>query len=101
MTGRIVFAAFLVSCFSTSVLACNLDTDCDIGNKCIRQPAEQYGVCAGGLDVGNDRNRGPDKPRLDVDGVEPKSCSTNQDCGVSGVCYQEPGSVGGVCVKKR
>jgi len=101
MAFRLVLAALFASSFCAPVWACNLDSDCDLGNRCIRQPAEQYGVCAGGLDLGNDRNRGPDRPRLDVDGIEPKSCSSNQDCGVSGVCYQEAGSVGGVCVKRR
>ncbi len=98
---RMVFVALLSGWFCAPAQACTLDSDCDLGNRCIRQPAEQYGVCAGGLDLGNDRNRGPGKPRLDVDGFEARSCTSNQDCGVSGVCYQEAGNVAGVCVRRR
>ena len=97
MTVRIVLTALLTGCFSTPLWACNLDTDCDIGNKCIRQPAEQYGVCAGGLDVGNDRNRGPEKPRIDVDGAEPKSCSSNQECGTWRAVYSTGSARASTC----
>ena len=60
-----------------------------------------YGICAGGMNPGNNNDRVPVRDPLDLDRTYGNTCSFDTDCGVSNKCYKERGQIKGVCVKGR
>ena len=81
--------------------SCQFDTDCKVGSRCIKSSGSLYGVCAGGLNPGNDNDRIPFRGTLDLDGTAGNTCDVDVDCGVSNRCYKSGGSTKGVCIKRR
>lgn len=79
-------------------LACSFDTDCNVGSRCIKESGALEGICIGGLYPGNDNDRKPYKPRLDLNKKIGNTCSFNTDCGVGGRCVKSEGSIYGVCM---
>jgi hypothetical protein len=39
--------------------ACQFDTDCEPGSKCLKRAGSIYGVCVGGIAPGNSNDRQP------------------------------------------
>ncbi|MCJ7754602.1 MAG: hypothetical protein MUP13_08560 [Thermoanaerobaculales bacterium] len=46
-------------------MACQLDTDCGVGSKCLVSSGQIYGICVGGMNPGNDDDRQPVHDPLD------------------------------------
>jgi hypothetical protein len=93
--------------------ACQFDTDCDVGSKCVKSGYSMNGACVGGLNPGNandrnpvydplDLNRGSRKPSTgdargmgqDSDGTYGDTCSFDVDCGPGGQCIKGRGIYG-------
>lgn len=83
--------------FGNISFACQFDTDCRPGSKCIKDGL--YGVCVGGLNPGNKYDKKPGKFPLDIGGKYGDTCSFSTDCGPGYSCIKS-GGIYGTCMKK-
>lgn len=81
---------------STPAMACMFNTDCAPGSRCVKHGI--YGVCAGGLNPGNNNDDRPVYAPLDPNRSVGNTCQFNTDCGPGSRCYKESG-IYGVCVR--
>lgn len=81
-------------------LACQFDTDCDPGNKCLKMSGQIYGVCYGGISPGNSRDREPVYSPTDPSGSYGNTCQFDTDCGPGNRCAKPAGKIYGVCLKR-
>lgn len=95
------FLLFIFCFVPINGFACQFDTDCEVGSRCVKSSGNIYGICTGGLYPGNSNDRVPVEDPLDLDRSYGNTCSFDTDCGVSNKCYKEPGNITGVCVKGR
>ncbi len=99
---NLIFVTIL-SCFlftAQQVLACQFDTDCNPGSKCLKSSGSLYGVCAGGISPGNKNDNKPVYSPRDTNRTYGNTCSFSTDCGPGSVCVKGGGSIRGVCLKK-
>jgi hypothetical protein len=80
-------------------LGCSFDTDCQPGSRCLKAPGAIYGVCGGGLFLGNTYDRQPVYDPLDPNRTVGKTCSFDTDCGPGNRCLKESDAIYGVCVR--
>jgi len=112
----IVLVAALSFQFSTVALACQFDTDCNVGSRCEKDISSIYGVCVGGMNPGNANDRQPVYDPLDLNrgfrsgstgdargfgqdsnGTYGDTCSFDTDCGIGSRCVKENYSITGTC----
>ncbi len=82
----ITFLAFVALTPVAEALACQFDTDCSPGSKCLKSSMSLYGVCAGGLFPGNDNDRRPVRDPLDPNQKVGDTCSFDVQCGPGNKC---------------
>ncbi|PHY00810.1 MAG: hypothetical protein CK529_04855 [Rhodospirillaceae bacterium] len=51
--------AALITLFAAPVLACQFNTDCGVGSKCMKEVGKLEGICMGGMNPGNSNDRNP------------------------------------------
>src|SRR4029077_16951263 len=93
-----VFSAFFIS---TMAWACEFDTDCEVGSKCVKPTGSLYGFCAGGLQPGNSNDQQPARDPLDPVGTSGKTCQFDVNWGPGHVCAKDPSSIYGVCLRNQ
>ena len=93
-----VFAVVAI-CLPSAGMACQFDTDCGVGSKCLVSSGQIYGVCAGGMNPGNDDDRQPVQDPLDPNQSVGNTCSFDVDCGPGNTCLKGSGQIKGVCVR--
>ena len=98
--NKILFFVVLVTVISGASFACQFDTDCYPGSKCIKSSGNIYGVCAGGLNPGNSNDQQPVNSPTDPNGTTGNTCSFDTDCGPGSICYKSNGSIYGTCLHK-
>lgn len=81
--------------------ACQFDTDCNPGSKCLKASGSIYGACVGGIFPGNTYDREPVYSPLDVNKTYGNTCTFDIDCGPGSVCVKSTGSIDGTCLKRR
>lgn len=84
---------------SSISFACQFDTDCNVGSKCLKESGKLYGLCADGLNPGNDNDRKPYRNPLDINQTEGNTCSFDIDCGPGSRCLKGAGHIKGVCIR--
>lgn len=94
MKTLLLLTTFLVS---TTASACSFDTQCSIGSVCLKSAGSIYGVCAGGLNPGNNNDSQPVYKPLETQHTYGNTCNYDSDCGVGHACYKSGGFVRGVC----
>jgi len=102
MKAIIFFAIFLTGILIQGpVAACQFDTDCNPGSKCIKKRGSIYGVCVGGIAPGNRNDKKPVYAPLDPHKTYGDTCQFDTDCGPGSKCVKRRGSIYGTCMKKR
>jgi hypothetical protein len=81
--------------------ACDFDTDCSPGSRCLKRRSEISGVCAGGLFPGNRYDHQPYEDPLDPTGTVGITCAFDTDCDPGQRCVKGRSSIEGVCLRKR
>lgn len=95
----LLFAALMFA--SSSLIACQFNTDCSPGSRCVKGAGSLYGVCAGGIMPGNTYDQQPVYAPLDPNRTVGNTCNFNPECGPGSVCLKSSGSIQGVCVRSR
>lgn len=98
---KLLSALLLLALAPLSSLACQFDTDCSVGSKCVKPAGNIYGVCAGGMNPGNSNDRKPVSDPLDINRTTGNTCSFDVDCGPGSKCVKEGGQIKGVCLRGR
>lgn len=80
---------------STEAWACMFDLDCAIGSKCLKRSGSLEGICAGGMNPGNNYDQNPTRGWLNP--KEGNTCTSNFDCGIGGTCLKS--GLYGVCLR--
>ncbi len=93
-------ALIMISMLTFPSFACQFNTDCAVGSKCMKASGKLEGICAGGMEPGNTNDRTPYHDSLDISQSVGDTCSFDTDCGVGAKCSKESGKLNGVCVKR-
>lgn len=96
----LVSICMMVVLIATDGLACQFNTDCQPGSKCIKASGSIYGTCIGGISPGNSNDRTPVYSPTDINGTYGNTCQFNTDCGPGSVCAKS-GGIYGTCMKRR
>ncbi|MDX2223172.1 MAG: hypothetical protein SFV21_10510 [Rhodospirillaceae bacterium] len=100
MRTFIILAGLLVA-WAAPVQSCQFNTDCDVGSKCLKASGQLYGVCAGGMNPGNNNDRQPVRDRMDLSGKVGNTCSYDTECGIGNICLKGRSQLSGVCMPRN
>lgn len=82
--------------FPFRVMACQSDTDCKVGSKCMKARGNYTGFCVEPLTPVDQNDRKPDRDPLDMTAKKADACSFDLDCEVGEKCVKERGGEGTV-----
>lgn len=82
---------------ASPALACQFDTDCPLGNQCLKATGAIYGICGEGAPPGSGIGLQSENAPLDFGGTSANTCRSDTDCNPEASCLKATGSVYGVC----
>lgn len=92
-------AALAIFIHQEVAIACQFDTDCNPGSKCLKASGSIYGACVGGISPGNSNDRVPVYSPIDPNRTYGNTCQFDTDCGPGSTCVKS-GGIYGTCMKK-
>lgn len=96
----LVLSGIIVFAFLGEANACQFNTDCEPGSKCLKASGSLYGVCVGGISPGNRNDNQPVYSPTDPNNTYGDTCQFNTDCGPGSVCVKS-GGIYGTCMRRR
>jgi hypothetical protein len=99
IAAKASLAIVALALFSAQAVACEFDTDCSPGSKCVKAAGHILGMCTGGQFPGNQYDKNPYVDPFDPNRSAGKTCSFNIDCGAGSKCQLGLGT-SGVCVRQ-
>lgn len=87
--------------FSTNLFACYSDTDCGVGNVCVK-PQDSYSISGTCITPVDEHGNQDFDIQFEEEGIGPREvqgCSFNTDCDVGFKCMKEAGQLDGICVQ--
>ncbi len=100
IVGIGLLAASLFLAIPSAGNACQFNTDCAPGSKCLKASGSLYGVCVGGISPGNKNDQQPVYSPTDPNRTYGDTCQFNTDCGPGSVCVKS-GGIYGTCMRGR
>ena len=97
MKSIFLIFTFLIFLMMQSCYACQFDTDCQPGSKCVKSNGNINGWCVGGLQPGNENDQRPASDPTDITHKKGNTCSFDTDCGPGGKCFKGA-SIYGTCL---
>jgi hypothetical protein len=94
---RLPVLPMLALILASPALACQFDTDCSPGSRCIKGGGI-YGVCVGGIEPGNRHDNVPVYNPLDPNRTYGNTCQFDTDCGPGSKCVKG-GGIYGTCLR--
>lgn len=98
---RTAMATLATLLWCVSAWACQFDTDCAVGSKCLKGQGQIYGYCVAGMHPGNSNDRQPAYNPLDPSRTTGQTCQFDVNCGPGHLCMKSPGQIYGTCFIKR
>jgi hypothetical protein len=96
----LVLGGIITFVFLGEANACQFNTDCEPGSKCLKASGSLYGVCVGGFSPGNKNDRQSVYSPTDPNSTYGDTCQFNTDCGPGSVCVKS-GGIYGTCMRRR
>ena len=90
----LLWGAILMMSYSYHAMACQFNSDCEIGSKCIKNGGI-YGYCMGGMYPGNSYD---EQPATNLRGGGGHTCSFDLDCEIGYTCLKS--GLNGVCIRQ-
>lgn len=84
--------------------ACQFDTDCEPGSRCLKASGSLYGVCVGGISPGNRNDRQPVYSPTDPNNTYGDTCTlipaSSTQIAVQAQ-FAKSGGIYGTCMRRR
>lgn len=96
----VLFVSGLFFVIPDASCACEFNTDCEPGSKCLKASGSLYGVCVGGISPGNRNDQQPGYSPTDTNRTYGDTCQFNTDCGPGSLCVKS-GGIYGTCMRNR